>query len=167
MPKCVPLSVVLDDGFQDGIQSHERIVIMGSPVITIDRMKEPERGISRMVQRLPLSLGKQIRKQAVLDIVGKGSQNGSGFLLTTGAQREPFQADHRVASPIREPVVSGDDRSGFIAGRLRKGMFLQAASGKHDELVGSQGEPSFEVILSAGVGLRQQLGDALRFQPRG
>ena len=129
-------------------------------------MKVPERRIGRMVERFALPFGKEIRQQPILDIVGKRPQNRSRFLVTTGAQRETFQADHRVASPVGEPVVSGNDRSRFIAGRPRKGMFLQAATREHDELVGGQGEPSFEVILSAGVGLRQQFGDALRFQPQ-
>ena len=38
--------------------------------------------------------------------------------MAAGAERQPFEADHRVAAPIGKPVIAGDDGPDFFAGSV-------------------------------------------------
>ncbi len=41
---------------------------------------------------------------------GKYVEYAARFAVAAGQQRQPFQADHRVAAPIGKPVIASDNR---------------------------------------------------------
>ena len=53
-------------------------------------------------------------------------------------ERQALETDHRVAAPIGEPMIAGDDGADFIARGMRARRFLRAAGGRDDELVGRE-----------------------------
>ena len=102
----------------------------------MDGVEEPERRIRGVVQALLGSLRKHVRNQPVAHVVAERPQDVARLALPARAEREPFEADHGVAAPIREPVVAGDHRAHFIAHRPGARRFFDAAGGSDDELIG-------------------------------
>ena len=94
--------------------AHERS-IAGVPLVAIDRVEEPERGVGRVIQAFPLAFGKEVRDEPVADVEGKGAEDRARLGMPAGEQRQPLEADHRVAAPVGEPVVAGDDRARLAA----------------------------------------------------
>ena len=92
------------------------------------------------------SLGEEVRNQPVLDVLSEGAEDVARLGVAAGDERQPLQADHRVAAPVGEPVVAGDDRSGLIAVGVGAGGIGDAGNRRDDELVGGKdqfrGEPS-------------------------
>ena len=110
-------------------------------------MEVPQRRVDRVIQRLALAFGKQVRQQAVAHVVRKRTQDRAGFAIAAGAQRQSFEADHRVAAPVAEPVIAGVDGAQLAAFRLRQHVFFEAAAGQHDELIGRHRELLGERIV--------------------
>ncbi len=104
----------------------------------MDGVEEPERRVRRVVQPLLRSLGKHVRDQAVAHVVAERPQDVARLALPAGAERQPFEADHRVAAPVGEPVVAGDHRAHFVAHRAGARRLLDAPGGRDDELIGGQ-----------------------------
>ena len=81
-------------------------------------------------------LGKEVGNQAVANVVREGPKDAARLLVPAGEQRQPLQADHRVAAPVGEPVVAGDDR------RVRNVVVRPAGGGlarrRDDERVGRE-----------------------------
>ena len=48
---------------------------------------------------------------------------------------ESLERDHGVAAPVREPVITGDDRAHFIADTVRLHRVADAADGSDNELI--------------------------------
>ena len=63
--------------------------------------------------------------QPVADIIGESAQNVTSFEPTPGRQGQAFEADHRVAAPVGEPMVAGDDCAHFVTA-----AWARAASSK-------------------------------------
>ena len=103
-------------------------------------MEEPQRGVGRVIEAFLLALREHVRDQAVADVVGEGSQDVAGFGLAAGRERQPLEADHRVAAPVGEPVIAGDDRADFVAGGVGARRFLGPSGRRDDELIGGQHE---------------------------
>ena len=97
--------------------------------VAIQGVKEPQRGVGGVVQAFVLALGKQVRDQPVADVMRKGAQNPARFGEPPGGERESFQADHRVAAPVGEPVVAGDHGAHFVAGGAGAGRVFHAPAG--------------------------------------
>src|SRR5205807_404592 len=55
-------------------------------------------------------------------------------------ERESFQRNHGIASPIGEPMIASDHRSHFIAGGVRASGFFRATSRGDNELVTGKNE---------------------------
>ena len=133
-----PLHMMLDDRFQLRQQVTQRRAIAGGEQVAVDGVEEPEGRVRRVVQAFLRPFGEHVRDQAIADVVPERAKDVSRFALAAGAERQPFEADHGVAPPISEPMVSRDDDADFIAGGVRTRRFLEAASRRNDELVGCE-----------------------------
>jgi hypothetical protein len=81
----------------------------------MDRVEEPERRVGGVVQPLLGSLGEHVRNEAIAHVVAERAQDVSRFALTPCAERQPLEADHRVAAPVRKPVVARDHGPYLVA----------------------------------------------------
>ena len=120
----------------------------GGLEVAVDRVEEPEGGVGGVVEALLLALGEHVGDQAVADVVGEGAEDVAGLRGAAGGQGQPFEADHRVAAPVGEPVVAGDDGADLLAGGVGAGGVLDAAGGRDQELVGGQHELGVELAAS-------------------
>ena len=104
----------------------------------MDRVEEPQRRVGRVVQPLLRAFREHVRNQAVAHVMAERAQDVSRLALTAGAECQPFEADHRVAAPVGEPVIAGDDRAHLVAGRAGARRLLDSAGRRDDELIGRQ-----------------------------
>src|SRR5439155_26980349 len=51
------------------------------------------------------SVREEVRNQAGAHVLRERSQNEPRLPMTPRGQRQPLEADHRVAPPVREPVI--------------------------------------------------------------
>ena len=116
-------------------QLAQQRAVAGRLEVSIERMEEPQRCICGIVDPFALVLRKQVGDQAVPDVLGEIAQDAPRFGVPARHQCQPFQADHRVAPPIREPVITGNDGAVRIVAR-RSGLRLLAGR-LDDETVGS------------------------------
>src|SRR3954468_661785 len=96
----------IDDLQQFGKNQFECGPISRAFHVTIDGMKKPKARVGRMVKTIVLSLRKHVRYQPILHVMGKRPQYPASFCEAPGSQRQSFEADHGVAAPIREPVIT-------------------------------------------------------------
>ena len=106
--------------------------------IAVDGVKEPERRIGGMIQPLFLSLREHVGDQAIADVMCKRAKNVGSFHIPAGCERQPFQANHGVAAPVREPGITGNDGPHFVPGGLGSGGVLQASSRADNKLIRGQ-----------------------------
>ena len=93
--------------------------------ITVNRVEEPERRVGGVIDALVFAVGEIVRDQAVADVLGEGAEDVARFVQPPGAYGQPFEADHRVAAPIREPMIAGDDGTDFVAAQPVLGRRLR------------------------------------------
>ena len=105
-----------DDLVERRQQIAQRLGVLRRGDVAIERMKEPERRVGRIVETLLVAFGEQIRNQPVAEMMRKRHQQTARLGDPAGADRQAFEADHRVAAPVGEPVIAGDDASRFPAG---------------------------------------------------
>ena len=98
-----------------------------------DRFEVPERRIDSVVLRLAPGIGKTIRQHPFRDVIREFEKDPACDLGTIRRERQSVECDHRVAAPIREPRIAGDDRV--------------ARATPDDELVGRKYELLFEIVL--------------------
>jgi len=91
-----------------------------------------------MIQTVPLTLGKHIGNQAVAHVMAKCPQYPARLFVTAGHQRESFQADHGIATPVREPGVPGNNGPDFIAGGAHAYDVLHSANGRNEKLISGE-----------------------------
>src|SRR5581483_6554268 len=96
--------------------------------------KEPERCVGCVVLRSLAAIGKAIGQHSLAHALDEGEKNLSRILEATSRQTEAGKRDHRVASPVGEPVIAGDDRAAIRAS-------------PHDELIGRERERLSEPSL--------------------
>ena len=90
-------------------------------------------------------VGEVVRQQTIGKVAGEGPQDRGGLLRSAGGERQARQADHRVAAPVVEPVVAGDDAAPVRVVRQRPG---------DEELVGGEHEllhDRVRILDAAGV----------------
>src|SRR4051794_19499713 len=148
--------VVADDVEQVGNQLLKQVLIVHMLQITMDSMKEPERGIRRVIQTLRFTFGEHVGDEPVTYVVGKGSEDIAGFDRAPRGHGETFETDHGVTTPVCKPVVTGDDTSNLITCRASPGGILAAAYRGKDKLIG--GPDKFLAVAGADgrVGLKHQ-----------
>ena len=86
MPKRVPREMALDDVDERRKQfAHERSVAR-VPLVAIDRVKEPQRGVRGVVQALTLAFGKHVGNEPVADVEGKCPEDVARLGVAAGEQ---------------------------------------------------------------------------------
>src|SRR3954471_17359815 len=106
--------MAVDDIAQVREQQAKSSSVVGVFHVAVDGVKEPESGIGRMVKAFILAFRKHVGDEPIANVMREGPQDVSGLGMATGREREPFEADHGVASPVGKPVISGDYRSNLI-----------------------------------------------------
>src|SRR5205814_3941654 len=101
----------------------------GSLEIPVQRVEEPKRRVGGVVFAFLGAVGEHIWNQTVTDIMRECAQNVAGLEQSSRDQGQAFQTDHRVASPIGEPMISGDDGPDFVAGGMRAGGLFAPSCG--------------------------------------
>ena len=76
----------------------------------------------------------------------ESAQNVARLEPASGDQAETFEADHRVASPVGEPMVSRDDGAHFITGSMRAGSFFKSARRRDHKLVSRKNQLCGEIL---------------------
>ena len=92
-------------------------------------MEEPERGVGRVVFSLFRNIRKHVRDQSVPNVIGKCAQDVTCLQPSASRQGQPLEADHGIAAPVGEPMVSGDDGTNLITGGMSASGFFEATSG--------------------------------------
>ena len=108
-PVPCALTVEPHDLLEHREQLFEKPVVIRRRVIGPDRLEVPEGRVHGVVLRRLAGVGKPVRQHAVVHEPGERRENPSGDIRATGRQRQSRQCDHRVASPVAEPVVAGND----------------------------------------------------------
>src|SRR5207237_5285444 len=106
--------------------------------ITVQCVKEPKRRVGGVVSAFLGAVRKHVWNQTISDIMRERAQDVAGLEQSSRDQGQAFQANHRVASPIGEPMISGDDGPDFVAGGMRAGGFFEPPRGCDNKLVGSK-----------------------------
>jgi len=109
---------------------------LGSRVIMkvlIDRIKVPERGVHRVIERRHIVVREHIRHNSVADISGKCQKDLLSFFETFRAERQTGKGDHCVSAPVSKPRKSGENGHHF------RGLAVsqKLVAGKH-QLVGKR-----------------------------
>ena len=148
--------MVVDDVHQRWQQEPQRDVILRVFEITPERMEEPERRVRGVIKTFLLPVGKHVWNQTVADVMREGAQDVSGFERAAGRECQSFEADHRVAPPISEPVVAGDDGANFVARRVRPRRFLETARRRDDILVARENQFRGDAFTRGRIRLHEQ-----------
>ena len=77
--------------------------------VGVDRVEVPERRIDGVVFRRFATVGKAIRQHALARVSRERSQNRRCVGCAIGRQREAGECDHRVATPVTEPRIPGNN----------------------------------------------------------
>src|SRR5438046_1574088 len=101
-------------------------------------MEKPEGCVRGMVKPFVAAFRKHVRDQTILYIVSEGANDPSGFVIATRRQGQAFKADHRVATPIGEPMVARDDRADLVAGSTGARGVSDTPGRRDDELIGGK-----------------------------
>ena len=115
-PEARTGDVLVDDAAEDGQERGEHRLVLRHADVPIERVEEPKSGVGRVVEALGRTLGEHVRNEPVLHVGGEGPEDRAGLGHATGVEAQPLEADHRVPTPVGEPVVAGDDASA-VAGR--------------------------------------------------
>ena len=95
-------------------------------------MEIPQCRIDGVVLGRFAAVRKPIRQHPLTCMRGESPQDRSRLRRAAGAEREAGQRNHRVAAPVAEPGITGDDcRAGGLSGRARA---------PHDERIGRERE---------------------------
>ena len=124
--------------------------------IATERVEEPEGRVGGVIKPFLLAVGKHVRDQAVADVMRERAQDVARFEAAAGRERQAFETDHRVAAPIGEPMIAGDDGAHFIAGGVRARRFLGAAGGRDDKLVRRENQFRRDAFARLGSRLLEQ-----------
>jgi hypothetical protein len=130
--------VAPNDLDQSRQQPFERGNVAGQLHVPIEGVKEPERRIRGVVQGRFVSLGEEIRDEAVTYVVRERPEDITRLEMPARHQGEPLEADHGVAPPVGEPVIAGYHAPDLVAGGPGARRILHAADRRDDELVGRQ-----------------------------
>ena len=87
----------------------DEIVVARFFGIGTDRLKKPKRRIDGVVFRRLSRVGKAIRQHPLRNIFREFDQNALCDLRAVGGKRQAIESDHRVAAPVRKPMITGDN----------------------------------------------------------
>ena len=132
--------VKTDDLVERRQEIAQRLDILRDGDVAIDGVKEPERRVGGVVEPFLIAFRKEVRYQAVAKMMRERHQDAARLRMPARAQRQAFEADHRVAAPVREPVIAGDDAPRFFARGPRARGVGRASRRFDDELIGPEHE---------------------------
>src|SRR5213595_2480792 len=116
--------MMLRDIDQDWQQQMQSGPIVGVMQVTTKRVKKPQSRVGGMIKPFFFSIWKHVWDEPITNVMGEGAQNISCFQAATLNERESFQLDHGIASPIGEPMITGDYCSHFIARGMSASSFF-------------------------------------------
>src|SRR5439155_20636957 len=96
--------------------------------------------VARVIEPFLLSFREHVRNQTVPHVMCEGPQDVTSLDMTAGDERQPLEADHRVAPPVRKPGIARDDRTHFITRGTGARGFFCSTSRRDDELIGRMHE---------------------------
>src|SRR5687768_15328358 len=85
--------------------------------------------------------------------------------MAARCEREAVEADHRVAAPVREPVVAGDHRTHIISRRSRASDIRLPPNRLDEELICGQHKLRSETLLCVAIGANKQRCTARPLHP--
>ena len=101
-------------------------------------MEEPQRRIGGVIQAFAIAFRKHVRDQPVAHIMCESTQDPFTFRDAPGCEGQTFERDHRVAAPIGEPVIPGDDGAHLVTLGVRPDDIGDPADRRDDETVGGE-----------------------------
>ncbi len=128
--------VTLDDLDEKRVDVTEEGLVAGRLVIRAHRLDEPERPVDVVVLGLGPLVGEAVGDHAAVDVPGKGLEDRLGDVEPARGEEKAGEGDHRVAPPVGEPGVAGDDGPPFAA--------------LHDESIGGRAQETQESTVGAG-----------------
>ena len=130
-----PANVPVDDALQRVQPVRDKSPVTADREVSRERVKHPEGRVHRVVLRWLPAVGKAIRNQAPVQVTDVGVEDGTRLPEHAGPDGQPGQADHGIASPVREPVISGDHGAIRTAGwRTRRPARNPKVLGRPDQL---------------------------------
>src|SRR5262249_5137157 len=149
------MNVTAHDGAQDRENQSQGLAVASRLEVAVERVKEPERRVGRMIAPLPFAFGEQVRDQSVAHVMREGPKDPTGLGQPPRGERQPFEADHGIAPPVGEPVVAGDHRANLVTGGARPRGLFDAPGGDEDELARRPRHFPGAASLRRGRGRRQ------------
>ena len=122
---------------------------------------------SAVIEALRLALREQVGDEAVANVLGEGVQDAARLRVAAGQQRQPLEADHRVAPPVGEPGVAGDDGARLVPLGVQPHLVGRADARRDDELIGGQHQLGPHAVLQDRVRLRDEARPPLVVQADG
>src|SRR5205085_8979053 len=92
---------------------------LGITQVTTKRVKKPQSRVGGMIKPFFFSIRKHVWDESIANVMREGAQNISSFQTAPGNEGETFQRNHGIASPIGEPMITGDHGSHIMAGGMR------------------------------------------------
>ena len=135
MPNRVPAMCWRTMSTNVGSRRSQRLGVAGGADVSLDGVEEPERRVGGVIQPFARAVGKHVRDEAVPHVVRERAEDVLGLAVPVRGQRQPFEADHRVAAPVGEPVIAGDHRAHFFARGPGARRFFGASGRRDDELI--------------------------------
>src|SRR5215470_2203787 len=109
IPRAVFMPV--NDFGQDLIKiGSDETVIVGVLEQGANRLEIPERRIHGVVLWCLARIRKSIWEHASIDELRESEQNALSHIKSSRRQRQSRKRDHRVSSPVTEPMITGNDR---------------------------------------------------------
>ena len=152
MPKRVPRTWWSTMSRRTGSRMRSVSRVAGGGDVAADGVEEPERRVGGVIQALALAVRKHVGDQPVAHVAREGPQDERRFAGAAGSERQPFEADHRVAAPVGEPVIAGDHRARLGAERHGPRRVFGPRGRRDEELIGGQHQLRRTGRTAAGPG---------------
>ncbi len=109
--------VPLDDLDEARVDLPAERVVARRLVVGADGLDEPEGAVDVVVLGLGPLVGEAVRDHAAVDVARERLEDRPGGVEPPGGEEETGERDHRVAPPVGEPRIAGDDRPPLAAPR--------------------------------------------------
>ena len=110
-------------------------------------MEEPKSGVGGVIEARGRTLGKQIRDEAIADIICEAAKNVLGLPVAARCESETFKRDHCVAAPIGEPMVAGNDAAHLVSDGMGANLVYGATDRGNEELISGKHEFGGNTLL--------------------
>src|SRR3990167_7786148 len=107
MPCAAP--VMVNYFHQKGDLGFDKFIVTSKLVIIIESLCPPEGSIRGVVLWCLSTIGKVVGEHAFAHVFAESFQNAASIIRPVGGEAESAQANHRIATPIRKPGITGND----------------------------------------------------------